>query len=360
MIIGLVKERKTKEYRVALGSQEVAMLVQNGHRVYVEQDAGVAAGFSNADYEAAGATLCSTSQAWASELVVKVKEPLPSEYGFLRKDLRLFTYLHLAADKALLDVLLANHVTAFAYETLQVQGRLPLLAPMSEIAGKVALFYAMMGQRAQNEGQGVLLMPIRGVVAPKVLVIGGGNAGQSAIASALALGNEVSLYEKNKDRLPFLRETFPELILLDDEASVRHAFSSANVVIVATLHTGAKAEKLLDEALLKKMPKGSIIIDISIDQGGSIEGNEIITTHEAPFVTLHGVNVCTIANLPGMYPHTSSRALHQATFPYVMQLATTPLHEVLHDAILRTSLQTHNGLLFNKPVAQSFNYPYVD
>lgn len=361
MNIGIVKERKKQEYRVGLSDHDVARLVAMGHHVFVEEDAGIGAGFSNESYVQAGATICSREQVWEQSLIIKVKEPIEEEYPYLKEHQTLFTYLHLASDQPLLDELLRKHITAFAYETLQEQdGSLPLLAPMSDVAGRVAFILGCYGQRMLVGGNGILPMSIPQLEGANILVLGCGRVGASAADAAMVLGNHVTIFER---RVAHAKALHPHLVStcqwISTEQDLHESYQKADVVICAILTPGGKAEQLITKDILKTMKKGSVIIDVSIDQGGTIEGFHKITTHEQPFEEYEGMIVCTIANLPGIYPKTSSRALHAKTMPYIEQLVRTPINDILKDPILSSALNTYEGKNTYEAVANAFGYPYT-
>ncbi|MGL5978695.1 MAG: alanine dehydrogenase [Erysipelotrichaceae bacterium] len=359
MRIGIPKEIKPQEHRVGLGHEHVAQLIKQGHQVVVERGAGVDAGSSDEDYIQAGASIVDTATAWQQELIIKVKEVLPSEYDYLYPGQILFTYLHLAANQDLLDALLQHRVRAFAYETLQEEdASLPLLAPMSEVAGKVAFLLATYGERALEGGAGHLPIAISYVEPCRVVILGCGSVGTSSAEAALALGNKVYAYEINPERKSKVARILPEIVWLDTLEACYQMMKQADITICAMLHPGGKAEKLISQSLLSQMQPGSVIMDVSIDQGGSIEGFDTITTHERPFVKVHGVQLCTIANLPGTYPKTSSRALHHATFPYILALANQSMSTNIKHPILKSACNTFDGACTHEAVANTFGYPY--
>lgn len=360
MNIGIVKERKNQEYRVSCSDEMVRRLVHDGHRVYVEQDAGIQAGFSNEDYIAAGAILCNQEAVWNQDFIIKVKEPIESEYGFIKEHQTIFTYLHLASDQALLDVLLEKKVSAYAYETLELEdGQLPLLAPMSDIAGRIAYLLGCQGQRKLIGGNGILPMSIPGIMGANLLVLGCGRVGASCADAGMVLGNHVTIFERRTERAqgfnPHLIET---CTWIESDEALDEALQKADIIVCAILSVGGKADQLLTKERLATLKPKTVIIDVSIDQGGTIEGLDVVTTHEEPFIEYEGMIVCTIANLPGIYPKTSSKALHLQTSPYIYELVNLPYRERMDHTILNSALNTHEGFTTNKAVADTFGYSF--
>lgn len=326
MLIGIPKEIKNNENRVALTPVGIHSLVSRGHRVLIETNAGLGSGFTDADYQKQGAEIVATAtEAWAAELVVKVKEPLSSEYGYLCDVLLLFTYLHMATAPELADAMLAAKTTGIAYETVRDnQGQLPLLVPMSEVAGRMAVQIGAHFLTKQAGGSGVLLGGVPGVPKGKVTIIGGGVVGtHAARIVALGLGAQVTILDISAKRLSVLEEGFgnqSQTLMLNSfniEASVR----DADVVIGAILIPGAKAPKLVTDEMVKQIRPGSVIVDVAVDQGGVIETADRVTTHDEPVYEKHGVLHYAVTNIPGAVARTSTIALTNVTLPYIEALA---------------------------------------
>jgi alanine dehydrogenase len=357
MRIATVKEIKTKEARVGITPAGVAVLVQDGHDVFVEHDAGTLAGFADEEYERAGAKLVDQAGAWAeAELLVKVKEPIASEYQYLREDLTLFTYLHLAADRPLTEALLAAKTLGIAYETVQDRTGLPLLTPMSEIAGRLAAHAAATYLTAPEGGPGRLLGGSPGVAPCRVLVIGGGVVGTQAALLALGMQAEVTVLDTSPTRT---RELFSLLdgrarVVMSDPDTLAHELRSADVVIGAVLVPGKAAPKVVSEADLALLPPGALLIDVAIDQGGAFETSRP-TTYADPVYEVHGVRHYCVANMPGGVPQTSTRALTNATFPYLRRLAALgPEQAIAQDQALALGVNTRDGAITCGGVAEAF------
>lgn len=355
MRIGLIKEIKPAERRVGLTVAGVATLTADGHNVLVESGAGLGAGFSDEDYEAAGAKIVDVEEAWqGTDLVVKVKEPIASEYGFLRKDTALFTYLHLAADRNLTQALLAAETTAIAYETVDDgRGGLPLLQPMSEVAGRLAAQAAAQYLLHPYGGRGLLLGGSPGVAPAKVLVIGGGVVGTQAALIAAGLRADVTILDTSARRIRELEDLFGTSVrtLHSDVETLRREMVAADVVIGAVLVPGAAAPKLASREDLASLKPGALLIDVAIDQGGCFETSRP-TTYDDPVYEVDGVMHYCVANMPGAVPHTSTRALTNATLPYVRRLAELgPEEAMARDAGLANGLNTQAGLITNEAVA---------
>ncbi|MCY0877438.1 MAG: alanine dehydrogenase [Firmicutes bacterium] len=359
MIIGLPKEIKADENRVALTPQGVKLLVQDGHRVLVERGAGEGSGFSDAQYEAADGVIVGDAAAvWGeADLVVKVKEPLPQEYPYFRPDLTLFTYLHLAADRALTEALVESRVTAIAYETVETDdGRLPLLTPMSEVAGRMAPQIGAHFLEKAYGGRGILLGGVPGVLPGRVAIIGGGVVGSNAARIAFGLGAEVTVLDVNPARLRQLDDLFGGAVrtLMANEYHIGEAVSRADLVIGAVLVPGARAPHLVTEAMVRSMAPGSVIVDVAIDQGGSIETIDRITTHSHPTYEKFGVIHYAVANIPGAVARTSTLALTGVTWPYVRALARYGAREALKaDAALAKGLNVAQGRIWYGAVAEA-------
>lgn len=363
MKVGVPKEIKTHEYRVGLTPDAVREYVAAGHKVFVETNAGGGIGADDAAYKAAGASILATAdEVFATaEMIVKVKEPQPVEWKRLREGQILYTYLHLAPDPEQTKGLVASGCTAIAYETVtDARGGLPLLAPMSEVAGRLSIEAAGISLRKQNGGRGLLLGGVPGVKAARVVVIGGGVVGTHAARMAVGLGCEVTILDRS---LPRLRE-------LDDlfEGRVRTRFSSiasledevfaADVVVGAVLVPGAAAPKLVTRPMLSKMKKGAVVVDVAIDQGGCFETSKA-TTHADPTYVVDDVIHYCVANMPGSVPLTSSHALNNATLPFGLALANKGLKALADDAHLRNGLNVHKGQITYRAVAESLGLAYV-
>ncbi|MEY4655022.1 MAG: alanine dehydrogenase [Rhodoluna sp.] len=356
MKVAVPAEIKNNEFRVAITPAGVHELVVGGHQVFIQSGAGIGSSISDEDYKAAGATiLADAASTWASgDLILKVKEPIKSEYQFLRPGLVLFTFLHLAADLELTKELLAKQVTAIAYETVQTANRqLPLLAPMSEVAGRLSVLVGAQTLFAQNGGHGILLGGVPGTRPARVVVLGGGVAGTNAIAMAVGLGAEVTVLDTNLNRLRELDALYRGGLktIASNSYEINQAVSQADLVIGSVLIPGAKAPKLVTNQLVKNMMPGSVLVDIAIDQGGCFEDSKP-TTHAEPTFKVHNSIFYCVANMPGAVAHTSTYALTNATLPFVKTLANKGWHEALKsDSALALGLNTHAGHLVNEPVA---------
>ncbi|WP_303972893.1 alanine dehydrogenase [Streptococcus merionis] len=364
MLIGIPKEIKNNENRVALTPAGVYALVQAGHQVLIETQAGLGSGFADADYVAQGAQIApSAAEAWAEELVVKVKEPLKSEYPYLREDLVLFTYLHMAAAPDLAEAMLLSKVNSVAYETVtNAQGQLPLLTPMSEVAGRMAVQIGSHFLTRQEGGSGVLLGGVPGVPKGKVAIIGGGVVGTHAARIALGLGAQVTILDISAKRLSELEEVFGSQIqtLMSNPLNIAEVVKESDLVIGAVLIPGAKAPKLVTEDMVKTMRPGSVIVDVAVDQGGVIETADQTTTHDEPVYVKHGVLHYAVANIPGAVPRTSTIALTNVTLPYILDLANLGFIDALNgNDGLRAGATTFQGKLVSQPVARDLGLNYV-
>jgi alanine dehydrogenase len=363
MIIGLPKEVKDSENRVGLTAGAVRALTRRGHRVLVEKDAGENSAIHDAEYVEAGAEIVPTAaDAWSAQMVVKVKEPVASEYDFLRPDLLLFTFLHLAADRPLTERLLAAGTTAVAYETVQsADGRLPLLTPMSEVAGRMATQVGATYLQRNHGGRGVLLGGVPGVAPGRVAVLGGGVVGANAAKMAIGLGAHVTVLDLSHGRLQYLDDVFRGQIetRTSNEANIEEVVFAADLVIGAVLIPGGRAPWLVTRAMLPHMKKGSVIVDVSVDQGGCVETSRP-TTHSNPTFEIDGVVHYCVANMPGAVPYTSTFALTNQTLPYALQLADHGLAAIRKSEPLQHGLNTHQGKLTYEAVAQAFELVYVE
>ncbi|MFC8684051.1 alanine dehydrogenase [Brevibacillus porteri] len=364
MIVGIPKEIKNNENRVAITPAGVAALVQNGHSVRVETSAGQGSGFTNEDYKAVGAEIVETAaEAWASDMVMKVKEPLPAEYGYFREGLILFTYLHLAPEPELTRELIDKKVIAIAYETIQLDnGALPLLMPMSEVAGRMSVQIGAQFLEKQYGGKGVLLGGVPGVPKGEVVVIGGGIVGTNAAKMAIGLGANVTIIDVNADRLRQLDDLFQGRVqtLMSNSFNIANAVKKADLLVGAVLIPGARAPRLVTEDMVKEMSPGSVIVDVAIDQGGSIETVDRITTHDKPTYEKHGVIHYAVANMPGAVARTSTLALTNVTVPYAVQLANKGYAQAIRDnKALAKGVNVIDGKVAYKAVADAHNLPYA-
>ncbi|MDR7073944.1 alanine dehydrogenase [Fictibacillus barbaricus] len=363
MIIGVPAEIKNNENRVAITPSGVVTLTASGHKVLVENNAGVGSGFINEDYAAAGAEIVAEAKdAWAAEMVMKVKEPLESEYKYFRSDLILFTYLHLAAEPALAKALTESGVTAIAYETVEFNRTLPLLTPMSEVAGRMSAQIGAQFLEKPKGGKGILLAGVPGVRRGKVTIIGGGVVGTNAAKVAIGLGADVTIIDLSPDRLRQLDDIFGNSIqtLMSNPLNIAQAVAESDLVIGAVLIPGAKAPKLVTEEMIKAMTPGSVIVDVAIDQGGIFETVDRITTHDNPTYDKHGVVHYAVANMPGAVPRTSTIALTNATVPYALQIANKGAQlAIAQNASLKSGLNTAGGFVTYEAVATDLGYDYV-
>ena len=357
MIIGVPKEIKNHEGRVGLVPSGAAELVGVGHTVVVEVAAGVGAGFSDQDYSQAGASLRPSAESVYAEadLIIKVKEPLPPEYPLLRAGQVLFTFLHLAPALELTKALLERQVVGIAYETVQLDdGSLPLLTPMSEVAGKMSVQLGAHWLEGHNGGSGVLLGGVPGTPPAEVAVVGGGTVGMNAAMVALGMGANVTVLDIDLQRLRYLESTLGGRLkgVASDARSVEAAMARADLVIGAVLSPGAKAKRVITRAMMGGRRKGSVVVDVAIDQGGCVEGS-VPTTFDDPVLRVDGVNLCCVANLPAAVSRTATQALTNVTFPYVRRLADTGYDAALAaDPALRRGLNVYKGRLLNQAVAE--------
>ncbi len=366
MRIGCPKEIKAQEGRVGLTPAGVDALVRAGHTVYMEHDAGINSGFTDAEYLEAGAQILSqAAQVFAvADMIIKVKEPLEPEYDLFKEGQILFTYLHLAPDPEQTQALLERKVTAIAYETVQLADKsLPLLSPMSEVAGRLAIQTGAHLLESNCGGRGVLLGGVTGVERANVVIVGGGNVGLNAAKMAVGLGANVTILDINAKRLAYLDDVFGGRVqtLLSNPYNIAKAVKEADLVVGCVLIPGAKAPKLVTEEMVKKMKPGSALLDVAIDQGGSIESIDRITTHADPYFVKHGVLHYSVANMPGAVPRTSTLALTGATLPYALKIANLGAEAACKaDPALMLGLNTYQGHLTCQAVATAHGLEYTD
>ncbi|WP_096188924.1 alanine dehydrogenase [Evansella halocellulosilytica] len=363
MLIGVPKEIKNNENRVAITPSGVDALIKSGHEVIIETNAGIGSGFADEDYVQEGATIVETAkEAWSAEMVMKVKEPLASEYDYFREGLILFTYLHLAAEPELARALTEKGVTAIAYETVEQNRTLPLLTPMSEVAGRMSTQIGAQFLQKYNGGKGVLLAGVPGVKRGKVTIIGGGVVGTNAAKMAIGLGAEVTIIDLNPERLRELDDIFGNDIqtLMSNPLNIAHAVAESDLVIGAVLIPGAKAPKLVKDDMIAAMTPGSVIVDVAIDQGGIFETVDRITTHDNPTYEKHGVVHYAVANMPGAVPRTSTIALTNVTVPFALQIANKGVNKAVADnAALKLGVNVAAGSITYEAVAKDLGYEYV-
>ena len=365
MIIGTVREIKNNENRVALTPAGTEMLRKAGHRVLVEQNAGVGSGFSDDSYRKAGAEIMTAKQQLFAEadMIMKVKEPLPPEYDLFHENQILFTYLHLAPEPELTRALLAKKVIGIAYETIECPNHtLPLLAPMSEVAGRMAVQIGAQYLEKQNGGKGVLLGGVPGVEPAQVVIVGGGTVGTNAAKIAAGMGARVTILDRSADRLNYLDDLFGGRVVTVASNSFNIAcwVRKADLLIGAVLLPGAKTPKLVTEEMVKTMETGSVIVDVAIDQGGSVETIDRITTHSDPTYIKHGVVHYSVANMPGAVPRTSTLALTNATIEYALQLANKGYRRAISENIsLAKGVNVIDGKLTYQAVAEALQLPYT-
>ncbi|EJQ46776.1 Alanine dehydrogenase [Bacillus mycoides] len=365
MRIGIPTEIKNNENRVAMTPAGAVHLVQNGHEVFVQKGAGIGSGFTDEEYVQAGAKLVETAEeAWNQDMVMKVKEPVASEYGYFREGLILFTYLHLAPEPELTKALIDNKVASIAYETVQLDNRsLPLLAPMSEVAGRMAAQIGAQFLEKNKGGKGILLAGVPGVKRGKVTIIGGGQAGTNAAKIAVGLGADVTIIDLSAERLRQLDDIFGNQVktLMSNPYNIAEAVRESDLVIGAVLIPGAKAPKLVTEEMIQSMEPGSVVVDIAIDQGGIFETTDRITTHDNPTYEKHGVVHYAVANMPGAVPRTSTLALTNVTVPYAVQIANKGYKDAcLGNAALLKGINTLDGYVTFEAVAEAHGLQYAD
>lgn len=359
MIVGILKEIKNNEYRVSVVPVGVETLVQAGHRVMIEKDAGIGSGISDEDYRAAGAEIvadCSPIYAQA-DMIVKIKEPQPSEYKLLKKGQLVFTYFHFSASRELTEAMLERQIVALAYETLQTpQGELPCLTPMSEVAGRMAVHQGAKYLEEPMHGRGILLSGVPGVLPADVVILGAGIVGSNACKMAAGMGANVTILDVNLNRLRFLDEIMPANVhtLMSNRHNIREMVLKADLVISSVLIRGAKAPCLIDRRMVKDMKKGAVIVDVAIDQGGSVETSRP-TTHEEPTYVVDDVVHYCVTNMPGAVARTSTYALTNATFPYILHVANLGWQKAVKESSqIRTALNMAEGRITLEAVANTF------
>jgi alanine dehydrogenase len=362
MRIGVAKEIKSDEYRVALTPAGALELINHGHDVAIEAGAGLGSAFADADYERVGARMVSVDEVWeGSDLVLKVKEPIEPEYRRLREGLILFTYLHIAADEPLTRALLASGITGVAYETVEVGRALPLLAPMSEVAGRLASQAGAYFLERPLGGRGLLLGGVPGVAPGRVVIVGGGVVGYNAAVIALGLGAHVTILERSIDRMRYLEEILSGRVtlLMSSSLQVAASVADADLVIGAVLIPGAVAPKLVTREMIRSMKDGAVVVDVAIDQGGCFETSRA-TTHAEPVYVVDGVTHYCVANMPGAVPITSTKALTNATLPYVEAIANNGLRAaVAHDPALAKGVNVIDGKLTYEAVAEAHGLDFT-
>jgi len=363
MIIGVPKEIKTNENRVALTPAGAIELTKRGHTVYVQKSAGVGSGFPDDEYEQAGAKILDTIQEvyGIAEMIIKVKEPIAEEYDLIKSDQLLFTYFHFASYKKLTDAMLASNAVCLAYETVTHDDRtLPLLIPMSEVAGRMATQEGAKYLEKPMKGRGILLGGVPGVPPAKVLVLGGGIVGTQSAKMAAGLGANVTILDINLDRLRYLEDVMPPNVttMYSNEYNIRRLIKNHDLIIGAVLIPGAKAPNLITREMLKEMRPGTVLVDVAVDQGGCIETCSP-TTHEDPIFIIDDIVHYCVANMPGAVPYTSTIALTNATLPYAIQLADKGWRKACQDNIaLAKGLNIVNGKIVYKAVADAFDMEY--
>lgn len=365
MIVGVPKEIKNNENRVSITPAGAYTLVNAGHQVIVETKAGEGSGFMDEEYISAGAELAANAaDVFAkANMIVKVKEYVESEYQYLREDQLVFTYLHIANDASLADALLESKTTGIAYETIRGKnGGLPLLAPMSEVAGRMSVQVGAYMLQNYNGGSGVLLGGVPGVMPGKVVVVGGGVVGLNAAKVATGMGADVTVFDINAERMAYIDDISGGRIhtQFNNPYNLKEAVKDADLVIGAVLIPGAKAPKVVTEDMVKEMKKGSVIVDVAIDQGGCVETSTKITTHDNPCFEKHGVIHYSVANMPGAVSRTATIALSSSTLPYVLKLADKGVDALREDADFMAGLNTYKGKVTFKGVADALGREYTD
>ncbi len=365
MIIGVPKEIKANENRVAITPAGVTNFIKNGHEVYVEKNAGLGSGFTDEEFLEEGAKILDTPKEIydKADMILKVKEPLPSEYDLFKPGQILFTYLHLASDKKMTEALMKAKIISIAYETVQLSnGFLPLLTPMSEIAGRMSVQIGAHFLEKPHGGKGILISGSPGVLPAKVTVVGGGNVGANAARIAAGLGADVTIVELSPIRLRVLEDLFNDRVktLMSNHYNVKKAVSESDLVIGAVLVPGAKAPTVVTEDMIKAMQPGSVVVDVAIDQGGCIETCDHASTHDDPIYIKHDVIHYSVANIPGAVPRTATVSLTDSTIPYAVKIANLGVKEaVKRDSALALGVNLINGELTYKTIADDLDLPYM-
>lgn len=364
MIVGVPKEIKNNENRVAITPAGVQAMTRGGHQVVIEKNAGLGSGFSDDDYRQAGAEILQDARAVfrTADMIMKVKEPLPPEYDLFSEGQVLFTYLHLAPERELTRMLMEKMIVAIAYETVQLDdGSLPLLTPMSEVAGRMSVQIGAQYLEKVYGGRGILLGGVPGVPPANVVIVGGGIVGMNAAKMAVGMGAQVTILDISADKLRYLDDVFQGRLvtLMSNSYNIAQAVRRADLLVGAVLIPGARAPKLVTEEMVKTMKPGSVIVDVAIDQGGSIETVDRVTTHADPTYVKHGVIHYSVANMPGAVPRTSTLALTNVTLPYALQLANKGYERALREnRALARGVNVFNGFVTYKAVAEAHSLPY--
>ncbi|MBZ4653083.1 MAG: ald [Peptococcaceae bacterium] len=365
MIIGIPKEIKNNENRVGITPAGVKALVNAGHTVLVEQSAGLGSGITDTDYIQAGAQIVGSALAVfaQADMIIKVKEPLPPEYELFRDGQILYTYLHLAPEPELTRILMEKNVVSIAYETVQLpNGSLPLLTPMSEVAGRMSVQIGAHYLEKPQGGRGVLLGGVPGVEPAEVVIIGGGIVGTNAAKMAVGMGAQVTIIERNPDRLRYLDDLFMGRVktMMSNAYNIEKEVAKADLLVGAVLIPGARAPRLVTEEMVKQMKPGSVIVDVAIDQGGSIETIDRVTTHSDPIYVKHGVVHYSVANMPGAVARTSTFALTNVTIPYAVEIANKGWKQaIMENPVLAKGVNVVNGKITYQAVAEAHNLPYT-
>lgn len=359
MKIGVIKDPKQGEGRVGMTPENVKILTANGHEVLVDCDAGIGAGFSNDEYERAGGTIVDTPTAWTADLIVKVKEPMPSEYQYFKEGQIIWGFLHLAANEECTREMARHHMSAISAENLVVDGVQTLLKPMSALAGRRAAYLGANYLEAQYGGEGILLPGIPGIEAGTAVILGGGNAAVNACDLFLGMGCHVIILEKNEDRISYLNDRYTNNsveVIPSNEDTLREAIKKADVFVSTLLIPGAKPPKIVTVDMVKSMKKGSVIIDIAIDQGGTVATIDKPTTHADPIFVKYGVVHYAVPNMPGAVPRTATIALSKGNIEYLVDIANKGLKEAIKDSEpIESAMSIYQGTIVSKALAQSLN-----
>lgn len=362
MKIGIPKELKNQEERVGMTPSGVKELVQHGNQVVVETSAGIGSGYTDEQYRKAGAKIVDAQTAWDNEMIIKVKEPIEVEYQYFQPGQIIYTYLHLAANKQLTEAMLKSHVIGIAYETMVGRrGGLPLLFPMSEIAGRMAVQVGAHFLEEPHQGKGLLLSGVPGVRRGKVAVIGGGTVGFNAAKIAIGMGADVTILDIDANRLAEIENIFNDKIhtLMSNSQNIAKVVQESDLVIGAVLIPGAATPKLVTEEMIATMEPGSVVVDIPIDQGGLFETSTKATTHDDPIYLVHDVIHYTVANIPGAVPKTATEALSSVTLPYAVKIAAEGFESSIKDSTIATGVNVFDGKLTSQAVADSLGLPFT-